>query len=185
MGDPAPPETRAVWAQGEAELARLNGVPRGELWAQVASQWDRLHFPYPAAYARLREAEARLASGDDRATASVALWAAHAALTRLGAVPLRDEAEALARRARVAVAQRPEERPAERPFDLTARELTVLERVAGGQTNRQIADDLYLSTRTVDMHVRNLLSKLGAANRVEAANTAHRLGLTRDTAVLP
>ncbi|MEO8690446.1 MAG: AAA family ATPase [Solirubrobacteraceae bacterium] len=185
LDEPGPPETRALWAQGEAELTRLNGASRGPLWAEVAAQWDRLRYPYPAAYARLRETEARLASGGERAAATLALRAAHAAFRRLGAAPLREEAEALARRGRIALAQEAEEPAPERPFDLTGRELTVLERLAVGQTNRTIADDLYLSTRTVDMHVRNILGKLNAANRVEAAATAHRLGLAGDTAVLP
>ena len=183
VGDPAPPETRAVHAQAEAELARLGGAPRPELWAQAAERWERLGFPYPAAAARLREAEARLAAGGERAAAATSLRAAHATLVRLGAAPLREAAETLARRARIVLAE-PRE-PAERPFDLTERELTVLERLAAGRTNRQIAEELYLSTRTVDMHVRNILPKLDAANRVEAANTAHRLGLVRGTAVLP
>ena len=142
---------------------------------RAAERWERLGFPYPAADARLREAEARLAAGGDRAAAASALRAAHAALTASARRRCATQAEALARRARIAL----EPRPAERPFDLTDRELTVLERLAAGRTNRQIADELYLSTRTVDMHVRNLLSKLGAANRVEAANTAHRLGLVQ------
>ena len=182
VADPAPPETTALFEQAEAELARVDGAPRGELWVRAAERWEQLRFPYHSAYARLREAEARLASGDDRAAAATALRTAHATLVRLGAAARREQAEALARRARIPLAGAPE---AERPFDLTERELTVLERLAAGRTNRQIADELYLSTRTVDMHVRNLLSKLGAANRVEAANTAHRLGLTGDTAVLP
>ena len=182
-GAPAPPETGAVHAQAEAELARLSGAVRPELWARVAEQWERLNFPYPAAAARLREAEALLAAGGDRAAAAAALRGAHTALVRLGAAPLQEAAETLARRARIVLSE-PRE-PAERPFDLTDRELTVLERLAAGRTNRQIADELYLSTRTVDMHVRNILPKLDAANRVEAANTAHRVGLIRGTAVLP
>jgi DNA-binding NarL/FixJ family response regulator len=182
VGEPAPPETRAVWAEAEAELGRLDGAPEAQAWARAAEQWERLRFPYPAAAARLREAEALLAVGA-RAHAAVALRAAHATLAELGAAPLRERAEALARRSRVALGAALA--PSERPFDLTERELTVLERLADGQTNRQIADDLYLSTRTVDMHVRNLLSKLGVSNRVEAANLAHRIGLARDTADLP
>ena len=59
----------------------------------------------------------------------------------------------------------------------------MLAHLAAGRTNRQIAGELFLSTRTVDMHVRNILPKLNAANRVQAAATAHRLGL--DTARLP
>ena len=182
VAEPVPPETRARFDEGEAELARLDGAPRGELWARAAEGWEGLRFPYNSAYARLREAEARLASGGDRAAAAAALRAAHAELARLGAAPLRGQAEALARRARIPLAGAPD---AERPFDLTERELTVLERLAAGQTNRQIAEELFLSTRTVDMHVRNILVKLGAANRVEAAATAHRLGLRDGTAVLP
>jgi predicted ATPase len=48
---------------------------------------------------------------------------------------------------------------------------------AGVGTNRHIAEELFLSRRTVDMHVRNILAKLNAANRVEAAGVAHELGL--------
>jgi DNA-binding CsgD family transcriptional regulator/tetratricopeptide (TPR) repeat protein len=182
VADAAPPETAAVFAQADAELARLEGAPGGELWARTAERWERLRFPYPAGYARLREAEARLAAGGDRAAAGTALRAAHAALAAIGARPLREATEALARRARIPLAGAAD---AERPFDLTERELTVLERLAAGGTNRQIAEELYLSTRTVDMHVRNILVKLGAANRVEASATAHRLGLAARTALLP
>jgi DNA-binding CsgD family transcriptional regulator len=61
--------------------------------------------------------------------------------------------------------------------DLTPREVTVVERLALGRTNRQIAEELFLSRRTVDMHVRHILAKLHAANRVEAAGAAQRLGI--------
>ena len=182
VGEPAPPETLALWAQGEAELARAGGEPAGDLWAETAARWERVRFPYPAAAARLREAEARLAGAGDRAAAAAALRSAHTVLAALGAAPLRERVEALARRARIPLVGVAD---GERPFDLTERELTVLERLAAGRTNRAIADELYLSTRTVDMHVRNILVKLDAANRVEAAATAHRLGLAGGTAVLP
>jgi DNA-binding NarL/FixJ family response regulator len=46
-----------------------------------------------------------------------------------------------------------------------------------GRTNREIAQDLFLSPRTVDMHVRNILRKLDCRSRVEAANRAGELGL--------
>ena len=49
--------------------------------------------------------------------------------------------------------------------------------VAVGRTNREIATTLYLSPRTVDMHVRNILSKLDCRSRVEATSKAHSLGL--------
>ena len=97
--EPAPPETAAVHAQAEAELARLDGAPGAQLWAQAAERWERLGFPYPAAAARLREAEARLEAGE-RALAAAPLRTAHATLCELGAAPLRERAEALAKRAR-------------------------------------------------------------------------------------
>jgi ATP/maltotriose-dependent transcriptional regulator MalT len=60
---------------------------------------------------------------------------------------------------------------------LTRRELEVLRLVAAGGTNREIARDLYLSPRTVDMHVRNTLAKLGARSRTDATRRAADLGL--------
>ena len=49
--------------------------------------------------------------------------------------------------------------------------------VAAGRTNREIARELFLSSRTVDMHVRNILAKLGCRSRTEAAGRAAALGL--------
>jgi DNA-binding NarL/FixJ family response regulator len=53
----------------------------------------------------------------------------------------------------------------------------VLALVADGRTNRQIAEALFISPKTASVHVSNILTKLGVANRAEAAVTAHRLGL--------
>ena len=180
---PAPPETLAHRLVGDGELARLDADPRPDLWEQAAARWEALRFPYQAAYARFRQAEAILAAGGVRADAATALQTAHAACVQLGAAPLRDEIEALARRARLPLTADHGHDATERPFGLTERELIVLAHLAAGHTNRQIAGELFLSTRTVDMHVRNILPKLNAANRVQAAATAHRLGL--DTARLP
>jgi len=60
---------------------------------------------------------------------------------------------------------------------LTRRELEVLQLVAVGRTNREIARELYLSSRTVDMHVRNMLGKLNCRSRTEAAHRAAELKL--------
>jgi DNA-binding NarL/FixJ family response regulator len=60
---------------------------------------------------------------------------------------------------------------------LSRRELEVVRLVAVGRTNREIARELYLSPRTVDMHVRNILRRLGCRSRVEAAHRAGELGL--------
>ena len=60
---------------------------------------------------------------------------------------------------------------------LTPREVDVLRLVADGRSNAGIADELFISAKTVSVHVSNILAKLGAASRVEAAATAHRLRL--------
>ena len=60
---------------------------------------------------------------------------------------------------------------------LTRRELEVVRLVATGRTNREIARELFLSPRTVDMHVRNILGKLGARSRTDATRRAADLGL--------
>ena len=174
----APPEILAHHTVGRAEFARLEGTPQPELWEHAVDQWTAVGMPYEAAYAQWRAAEGGLAGRLDRAGAQHRLRAAYGTATDLGAAVLRSEIEALARRARIAVDTAPAGRKAaEAPRGLTPRELTVLRLMSAGRTNREIADDLFLSRRTVDMHVRHILAKLNAANRVEAAGIAHRLGL--------
>ena len=62
---------------------------------------------------------------------------------------------------------------------LTTREREVLELMASGATNREIAKRLYLSPHTVKEHASALYRKLGARNRAEAVRRAERLGLSR------
>jgi DNA-binding CsgD family transcriptional regulator len=172
----------ALAATIEAEHARAVGDSDPALWAAAARGWEARPAPFHAAYARWREAEAALARRD-RGQAAEALFAAHAMASALGARALLGELDALARRARIAL-RGDEAAPSEREplgagddLGLTARELEVLERLALGETNRQIADALFISTRTAGVHVSHILSKLSAANRGEAAAIAHRLGL--------
>jgi DNA-binding CsgD family transcriptional regulator len=175
------PETLAHAALGEAEATRLDGHPDPERWAAAASAWDQLAQPYPAAYARWRQAEALLTQHGARAAATTALRQAYEVTRRLGAVPLRREIEGLARRARVdlaepAAAEAAPARPAD-PYGLTPREREVLALLADGRTNPQIAQALFISARTAGIHVSNILAKLGVASRGEAAAVAHRGGL--------
>ena len=62
---------------------------------------------------------------------------------------------------------------------LTEREAAVLTLLAEGRTNRQIGQELFITTKTASAHVSHILLKLGVRNRVEAAAAAHRLELTR------
>lgn len=67
-------------------------------------------------------------------------------------------------------------------FGLSARERGVLAEVVAGRTNREIGARLYISEKTVGVHVGNILAKLGVSGRVEAATVALRLGLVDDLA---
>jgi DNA-binding NarL/FixJ family response regulator len=64
------------------------------------------------------------------------------------------------------------------PDGLTARELEVLRLVASGRSNREIAEKLVLSVRTVERHVTNLYAKIGARGKADATAYAFRHGLT-------
>ena len=60
---------------------------------------------------------------------------------------------------------------------LTAREVEVLGQLAAGRSDREIGEALYISKKTVSVHVSNVLRKLAVANRVEAGKIAHAHGL--------
>jgi DNA-binding NarL/FixJ family response regulator len=60
---------------------------------------------------------------------------------------------------------------------LTERELEVLQLVAAGKTNRQVATDLFVSVGTIKTHVNNVYRKLDAHSRTQAVSRARELGL--------
>jgi DNA-binding NarL/FixJ family response regulator len=63
------------------------------------------------------------------------------------------------------------------PRRLTQREMEVLRLVARGETDQRIADQLYVSRRTINCHVANILAKLDVPSRTAAVMTAARIGL--------
>jgi DNA-binding NarL/FixJ family response regulator len=171
------PEALAWLARAEAEWARLSGRAAPERWEASAGAFG-YGYLYEEARSRWRLAEALLAVGR-RDEALAPARAAHATALRLGAGPLRGEVEALARRARLDLGPgvAPGPGPAGLEAHLTPRELEVLRLVAAGRSNQQIAAALFISPKTASVHVSNILAKLGVHSRVEAAATAHRLGL--------
>ena len=175
------PESEPLAMLCEAELARLDGRADGDLWAESVAAWQKIGRPLPAAYARWREAEARLAAGVGAESTS-ALRAAHEAATALGAERL-VELAALSRWYRVdllpapADSPVPEEDDALAAYGLTAREREVLGALAAGHTNKEIAESLFISIKTASVHVSNILRKLDVPGRQEAARVAHRLGV--------
>ncbi len=177
------PEFEAHLASSEAEWTRVVGEPDPDRWQTAVDAWDKTGQPYPAAYARWRLAETLLATREDRERAEQAMREAHATAVRLGARPLRLELEQLGRRSRVTLrgdAAAGPEAPADGGLGLTPRELEVLRLVADGRSNRQIAEELFISVKTASVHVSNILAKLQVGSRVEAAAVAHRLALFDD-----
>ena len=89
-------------------------------------------------------------------------------------------AEELARRARLSLepSAAPSSTGLKGRYDLTDRETEVLALLARGDSNRQIARALFISDRTVAVHVSRILGKLGVRNRTEAATVGARLGLS-------
>jgi ATP/maltotriose-dependent transcriptional regulator MalT len=134
----------------------------------AAAAWENIEQPYQAALALTHAARVALAERAGREAAARLRRAAPIA-QRLGAGPLIAEIADLTRRAGT-------DADADDP-GLTHRELEVLRLVAAGQSNREIASALVISPKTASVHVSNILAKLGAATRTEAAVKAHRLGL--------
>jgi len=163
----------ALW---EAERSRLEGPSSPTRWQAATAAWLPLGRPYPTAYAQWRLAEALLSAGE-REQAAEAARAAHQTAVRLEAAPLRAALEALARRARLDLGMGVPNEPGR--AGLTPRELEVLRLLLAGKSNRQIAEQLFISGKTASVHVTNILAKLGVHSRLEAAARARELGLDR------
>ena len=150
--------------------------------ARTAVQaWERTAQPYRLAVALLRYAEEAVGR-NNRPGAAEPLRRCIELADDLGAGPLRAQAHALVVGSRLTLAAPGTAEGAVDPLDelgLTAREQEVLRLVALGQTNRQIAGSLFISTKTASVHVSRILSKLDATNRGQAAAIAHRLRLVR------
>jgi DNA-binding CsgD family transcriptional regulator len=168
-----------------AEAARADdpaGAPGADPlagWDAAARAWDRLGQPYELACALLHAAEAALDRGD-RDGAAERLARAAPLADELGAGPLREQIGSLARRARLGLPSEPAGGQPTGVLGLTAREAEVLRLVAAGRSNRDIAAELFISAKTTSVHVSNILAKLNATSRTEAAAIAHRAGLTAE-----
>ncbi|WP_413251792.1 helix-turn-helix transcriptional regulator [Streptomyces spectabilis] len=176
-----------VWQAYErwvrAELLRAEGHATAEDWLEVLTAISPLERPYDLARVRHRLAEALLSAGApgsaDRDRAAELLRQAAAVGEHLSARPLVEAVTQLAQRARLPLTGSASSTPADpaEELGLTTRERAVLRLVAAGRSNRQIAEELFISPKTASVHVSNILAKLGVAGRGEAAALAHRLGL--------
>lgn len=168
-----PLDTRAEWCTARAEGARARHEDSPEAWSAAAELWRVADRPRDLAYCRLREAE-RAAEHRQTQRAAEAADEAHKLATKLGAQPLVAGVDALRRRARISGPRRAAEAqtPTPTPCGLTVREQQVLQLIGYGRTNREIGESLFISERTVAVHVSSILRKLAVGNRVQAAGLA-------------
>lgn len=127
--------------------------------------WREIEAPYEAARTRVLIARACRALGDDDG-AEMELDAARAAFAELGAKPDVAMVASLSRLAAVSL-----------PGGLTAREVEVLALMAKGLTNRDVAQQLVISEKTVASHVSHIFTKLGLTSRAAATAYAYEYGL--------
>jgi DNA-binding CsgD family transcriptional regulator len=168
----------AYAAEFAAELSRADGRQDLACWDTAAAAWEAVSQPWPLAYALARAAAIAAAAGD-RGGAASRLQRAAVLAGQLRAQPLQEQISQLARRARIQLASPGSDAASSpaAPFGLTGREQEVLQLIAAGRTNREIAAELFISSSTASVHVSNILGKLGVATRGEAAAAAHRLHL--------
>ena len=126
-------------------------------WRAAADSWERLGFPY--------EQARTLADADDPEALAAALEIAD----RLAAAPLAARIRARARELGMRTLPRgPRAATRANPAGLTPRQAEVLELIAVGMTDGEIAQRLVLSVRTVNRHVSSILDKLDVGSRREA-----------------
>ncbi|HEX2088145.1 MAG TPA: AAA family ATPase [Solirubrobacteraceae bacterium] len=165
-------------ALAETALAEGDADTAAEQLTRAVEQHRALDLPFQRAEIELRAGVALSAAGE-REPGLERLCDAYRTARKLGARPLAAEAAREVAALGESVVRRLGRRAAAdaEASGLSRREVEVVRLLAVGRTNREIAQELFLSRRTVDMHVRNILRKLDCRSRVEAAARANELGL--------
>jgi DNA-binding CsgD family transcriptional regulator len=187
------PEGTAWLCRARAELTRIIGPPDPSVWSSLVSAFayetcapdgksaaEGCH-GYRQAYALLRRAEATLATKAPHGEVEPDLRAALHTAERLAARPLATAVRELAARAGVRLDAHPARPVPVGPDPLTPRERAVLALVAAGRTNRQAGAELFISEKTVSVHLSRVMAKLGASSRTEAVSVAYARGLLAPT----
>jgi DNA-binding CsgD family transcriptional regulator/tetratricopeptide (TPR) repeat protein len=172
-----------AYVLGEVALLEGDAVRAAEQFDQALELFRDVDAPFERAHMQLRAGVVAAAAGE-RQVGVERIVDAYRTFRKLGARPMWLRAAAELEALGEPVDRRLGRRAA-RELEhggLTRRELEILRLVAVGRTNREIARDLFLSPRTVEMHVRNVLSKLGCRSRTEATGKAHELGLVEPVA---
>ena len=152
----------ALTADARVLLARGEAADACRRAGEATERFQALGLPYDGARAReVRGTAARLI--DEHDTAQLELGAAHATFRGLGADPDARRVAALLGNARVS--------------PLSSREIEVLALVARGNSNKEIAAELFISEHTVARHLSNIYTKLGVGSRSAATAYAYENGL--------
>jgi DNA-binding CsgD family transcriptional regulator len=161
-----------MWRAGQPievneQIATPYAVQMSGDWRAAAEAWRQIGCPYEEATA--------LSDGNESAQR-----AALAILERLGAGPAAERLrQALRAKGVRGIPRGPRPTTKENPAGLTTRQMEVLALIAQGLGNGEIAERLFISTRTVDHHVSTILAKLDAHTRAEAVSHAFQTGLIR------
>jgi len=161
-------------ARGETLMADEPQAALREL-RRAAEKFGALELPYAAAQAQRRAATAAARIGDKTAAVEL-LHAAHDTAGRLGARVLRTACAAALGELGGKPRPAPAGRGARAAGGLTGREREIMLLVARGNTSRQIGEALFISPRTVEMHVQGSLLKLGCRTRAQAVRKLAELG---------
>ena len=154
----------ASMAHGALQLAAGSPTAALEQLRRGLSGWRELQLPYEEATARLLIGTTQRMLGDEEG-GRIEIDAARAGFERLGATADARHAAALLQQRRAS------------PRVLTDRQVQVLQLVAAGKNNRDIAGALHLSEHTVARHMQNVFAKLGVSSRAAATSSALRQGL--------
>jgi DNA-binding CsgD family transcriptional regulator len=183
-GSGPPPRTLGLLATTRAEASRITGSDP-ELWNAAADCWAAAHERPMIAYCLWRASEAELGRRGSRANAQQSLQEAWDIATDIGRPRPIERIEQLAQRAGITLDREPRAAPSAREtaaedLGLTPREAEVLDHLARGRTDGQIAEDLFISKKTASVHVSNILRKLDVASRVDAGEIGRHAGLGDD-----
>ena len=176
-------DTDSAWARGEIgfwmwRTGAIEAPPEGAAepfvlqmtgeWRAAAGAWDEIGCPYEVGMA--------LADGDTEAKLE-----ALGIFDSLGARPIANRVRNQLRESGVeSIPRGPTKETQSNPAGLTARQVEVLGLIVDGLANDQIADELYLSKKTVEHHVSAIYSKLAVTTRAQAIKAATQLDQPRD-----